>query len=163
MIKLRQEKYVRSIGSIVLGLLLVVSSGCVTVKMPQYVNSENSYQKSFYADYDTTLNATIDALKKTGWKISKQAHPVVFEQSEISRDNKIQQVLIFTDVRQKAMFLGSRYMTINVLVRESGQETDVEIRYFSMLSTAIKNFDSYQNNGLVKKIFQLIFNQLEEK
>ena len=161
MLKRRQRNCTRSIGFIVLGLLLVVFSGCVTVKMPQYVSTENSYRQSFYADYDTTLSATIAALEKTGWKISKQTHPVVFEQSEISRDKEIRQVLIFTDVRERRMFLMSRYMTINVLVRESGQETDVEIRYFSTLSTALKNFDSYQNDGVANKIFKLISNQLE--
>ncbi|MDP8265042.1 MAG: hypothetical protein P9M12_06155 [Candidatus Aceula lacicola] len=163
MLKLKQRNYTRSIGLIVLALLVVISSGCVTVKMPQYVSSENSYIQSFYADYDTTLSATIAALEKTGWKISKQTHPVVFEQSEASRDNEIRQVLIFTDVRERRMFLGSRYMTINVLVRESGQETDVDIRYFSTLSTALKNFDGYRNDGVANKIFKLISNQLEIK
>ncbi|MDD3374781.1 MAG: hypothetical protein PHY73_03535 [Candidatus Omnitrophica bacterium] len=163
MLKLKQRNYSRSIGFVFLGLLFVISSGCVTVKMPQYISPEKSYQRSFYAGYKEALNATIVALEKTGWKISKETHPFVFEKDEMSRDNEIRQVLILTNIRQKAMLLGSRYTTINVLVRESGQKTNIEIRYFSTLSTAIKNFDSYQNDSLVDQIFKLIADQLETK
>jgi len=161
MLKGRQRFYKLTGGIIVLGFLAILVSGCVTVQMPQYVTSQDSYQESFYANYDRTLKATISTLEKTGWKISKEAHPIAFEQSEQSRDGQIKQILIFTDVRQKAMFLGSRYMTINVLVRENGQRTDVEVRYYSTLSTALKNFSSYQNDKLANKIFNLISNELE--
>ncbi len=164
MIKVSKKNKRFSVGIIAVILLFSAGlfSGCITVKMPQYISADNPYEREFYAGYDQTLDAVIDVLEKTGWKISKKTDPLIFEQNVASDGTEPKQVLIFTNTRQKALLLGSRYMTINVLVKGADQKTDVEIRYFSVLSTALKNFKSYRNDGLVEKIFKRIANQLHE-
>ena len=42
---------------------LVVCTGCVTVKVPKYLQDEFPYQKKFYASFDDTLAATKNALQ----------------------------------------------------------------------------------------------------
>jgi len=139
---------------LVVGLMLALS-GCVTVQMPQYLKDKNPYNREFYVDYDKTLKATIQSLEKLGWKITKQSNPVVFE-SDSENSSAPRQVLLFTNIRQKSMLFGSLYSTINVFVKENNEKTDVEIRYFSIFSTVLKNFEGYKNDGLANKIFDQI-------
>jgi len=138
----------------------VLFAGCVTVKMPQYLQGENPYSKQFLANYDETLDATFKALKNLGWTVSKQTNPLAFEQETAVPDKDKKQILIFTDVKQRAMFLSSRYMSLNIILKENKQNTDVEIRYFSILSTAVKNFETYKNDKLVERIFKGIATEL---
>jgi hypothetical protein len=41
-------------------------------------------------------------------------------------------------------------------VKENNEKTNVEIRYFSILSTVLRNFESYENDSFVEKIFNQI-------
>ncbi|MDP8265574.1 MAG: hypothetical protein P9M07_01370 [Candidatus Aceula meridiana] len=152
---MKYTKYV-----IVLLSFAIFFTGCVTVKMPQYLQAENPYSKQFLADYDKTLDATFKVLKKFGWTVAKQSSPLAFEQETAVPDKDKKQVLIFTNVKQKAMFLSSRYMSLNIVLKENKQNTDVEIRYFSILSTAFKNFETYKNDKFVERIFKGIATEL---
>lgn len=140
----------------ILAVLMIAFAGCITVQMPQYVKDKNPYKKEFYANYDKTLIATIDALQKSGWKITKEENPVVFESDSVVGPKEPRQILIFTNMRSTPMLLWSWDMTINVLVKENNEKTDVEIRYFSIFSTALWKHESYENDGLVEKILNQI-------
>ena len=153
----------RKVSFFVLIALMIVVAGCITVQMPQYVKDKNPYRKEFYANYDKTLLSTIEALQKLGWKITKQENPVVFESDSADALKAPRQVLLFTNVRQSSMLLSSRYTTINVLVKENNEKTDVEIRYFSILSTALRNFEGYENDHFVEKIFNQIDKVISEQ
>jgi len=151
-------KYTKHI--IILLSFVVLFTGCITVKMPQYLQAENPYSKQFLADYDKTLDATFKVLRKLGWTVSKQTSPLAFEQETAVPDKEKKQILIFTDVKQKAMILSSRYMSLNIVLKENKKNTDVEIRYFSVLSTIFKNFETYKNDKLVARIFKGIATEL---
>lgn len=135
---------------------MLALTGCVSVQMPQYLKDKNPYHQEFYTSYDKALNATTSALEKLGWKIVKQANPVVFENDSASSEAQPQQIILFTNVRQTSMLLASRYTTLNVLVKENNEKVEVEIRYYSVLSTLLWKPESYKNNGLVNKIFDEI-------
>jgi hypothetical protein len=136
--------------------VVLFCSGCITVKMPQYLKDKNPYHKEFYVNYDKTLKATIQALEKMGWKVVKQSNPVVFESDSVDPSQAPKQVILFTDIRQNAMLFGTCYKTLNLIVKESGQKTDVEIRYYFVFSTMFKNFEGYEDDGLARKIFAQI-------
>ena len=148
---------------ILLCFLLLSCFGCVTVKMPKYLKDEFPYQKKFYASYDDTLTATMDALKGLGWEISETSHPSVFEHGQLSEAEGARQILIFTEIRQTPLFLSSRYMSLNVYVRMAGNEsTDVEIRYVSVTPMLFKNSQSYKNEGVVQNVFDRISELLNQ-
>lgn len=153
----------KKIGFFVSMMLLIVLAGCITVQMPQYVKDKNPYRKEFYADYNKTVLATTEALMKLGWKIVKEENPAVFESDSVTGPKEPRQVLIFTNVRQSSMLLSSRYTTINVLVKEDNEKANVEIRYFSILSTMLRNFESYENDSFVDKIFTEIDKIINEE
>jgi hypothetical protein len=136
--------------------LMVVLCGCITVQMPQYLKDKNPYYREFYVDYDKTLKATIQALENLGWKVTKQTNPMVFESDSATPASTPRQVLLFTNMRQKGMIFGSCYRTLNVLLKENNEKTDVEVRYFSIFSTVLKNFESYKDDALVRQIFEQI-------
>jgi len=150
MIKLIKAYYFLLIG------VICILSGCVTVQMPQYLKDKNPYNQEFYVNYDKTLKATIQALEKSGWKVTKQTNPMVFESDAANAPAAPNQVLLFTNIRQNAMLFGSCYRTLNVLVKENKEKTDVEIRYYGVFSTVFKNFEDYKNDALVNKIFAQI-------
>ena len=136
--------------------LMVVFCGCITVQMPQYLKDKNPYYREFYVDYDKTLKATVQALEKLGWKVTKQSNPMVFESDAANLPTAPRQVLLFTNIRQNSMLFGSCYKTLNVLLKENNEKTDVEIRYFFIFSTVLKNFEGYKDDALVRKIFDHI-------
>jgi phosphoribosyl-dephospho-CoA transferase len=140
-----------------LGLISVLAcAGCVTVQMPQYLKDKNPYHQEFYTSYDKALSATTQALEKLGWKITKQANPVVFENDSAAPEVQPRQIILFTNVRQTSMLISSRYTMLNVLVKENNEKVEIEIRYYSVLSFTFKNMESYKNDGLVNKVFDEI-------
>jgi hypothetical protein len=130
--------------------------GCVTVKVPKYLQEEFPYRQDFYANFDQTYNATIGALKELGWKITETTSPAVFNPQE---SGKQKQVLIFTEIKQTPLFLASAYASLNAYLREiDNQYTEVEIRYILVMPF----FKSYQNDALVDKIFDKIKENLKK-
>ena len=134
-------------------VVLISCVGCVTVKIPKYLQDQFPYKKKFYANFDDTLTATQQALKEAGWRITETANPSVFEQGPSATDASAKQILLFTEVRQTPLFLSSRYMSLNIYVRQAADGTDVEIRYISFTPALFKNIQSYKNDVVVYKIF----------
>ncbi len=136
-------------------------SGCVTVKIPKYIQDASPYKKRFYASFEETLNAARQALGDEGWRISEMANPAVFEQSQVvSPDTK--QIVIFTEARQTPFIFSSRYMTVNVFLRNADDGTDVEVRYASVTPMLFKNANNYKNDSVVNKILNRISELLEK-
>lgn len=141
---------------------LLILTGCVTVKIPKYLQDQFPYKKKFYASFDETLTAARQALLDMGWKISEVSSPVVFEHNESTKEIDTKQALFFTEVRQTPLILSSRYMSLNVYVRAADDGSDVEIRYLSVTPMLFKNAQSYQNDTVVNKIFDRISELLEK-
>lgn len=146
------------------GLLLVLLlAGCVTVKVPKYLEDEFPYRKSFEANFQDTYQAALEALKGSGWKVTDVTNPAVFSPGRISDKSKRYEVLIFTEIKQSALFLGSNYVTLNALLRTiDSSHTEVEIRYLSMTVFPFKTFSSYQNDRAVSKVFNKIEQNLRQ-
>lgn len=142
-------------------LLLVFLSGCVTVKIPKYLQDNFPYKKKFYAKYEETLTVTQQALKDSGWKVSEVANPTAFEREAETKTTPKQEILIFTEARQTPVFLFSRYLSLNVYVRSAGDSTDVEIRCISITTFLFMNFKSYKNDALANKLLDHISKLLE--
>jgi len=141
---------------IITALVILFLMGCVTVKVPKYLKEEFPYRQDFYANFDRTFNATSDALKQLGWKITETTTPTVFD-PRITDHKK--QILIFTEIKQTPLFLASAYSSLNAYLREIDEKyTQVEIRYILMMPF----FKTYQDDALVDKIFEKIKDNLNK-
>ena len=143
-------------------LVAILFAGCVTVKIPKYLQDKSPYQKKYYVGYEETLAATRQALFDSGWKVSEVTSPMAFEQGEITKEDDKKQALIFTEVRQTPLLLSSRYLSVNVYVRAADEGTDVEIRYLGVTPMLFKNAQNFKNDAVVNKIFDRI-SELVEK
>ena len=137
-------------------LFLLFCAGCVSATIPHYLQDKSPYKKKFYSDYDNTFKAVQAALKDFGWKISSLSDPLVYEQNPATDEVLPKQVLLFTDVRPTAFFLGTRYAKMNIFVRSLSDGTEVEIRYLTVTSTPFKALENYKNDDAVQKIFDHI-------
>lgn len=134
-------------------LCLTILYGCTTAKIPQYLADKNPYKKQFYASFEETLKAAQTTLQELGWRIAAEGDPAVYEEGS-PRESK--QIILFTEVRQTAMFLGSRYARMNVILRAKSEGTEIEIRYLTVNSLPFKNFESFKNERTVHRIFERI-------
>jgi len=139
-------------------VLVLCVSGCVTVQLPRYVQDKHPYKKQFFVPFNDAYNATDQAIKDLGWKILEVTNPTIYEQEKSSVSESAKSILILTETRQTPLFLSSRYMTLNVFLREQDNGTEIEIRYGSSMFVLIKNVKSYRNDLVVNKIF----NRIEE-
>lgn len=142
-------------------LLLTLSLfGCVTVKIPKYLQDEFPYRRSFEASFERTFESTLRALKNSGWKISETTSPVSLAPKEEVAKTKKYEALIFTEIKQSPLFLTTSYSSLNVLLKTvDAVHTDVEIRYLSMFTLPFlpfKNINTYQNDKLMQRIFKNI-------
>ncbi len=143
--------------------LMFILAGCVTVKVPKYLEGEFPYRKSFTANFDRTFAATLGALKETGWKVSETTSPAMLAPRSPAEQEKRYRVMIFTEFKQSPLFLASSYESLNVLVNSAdSSHTDVEIRYLMMTALPFKTVNSYQNDRLMEKIFRKIENNLKK-
>ena len=140
---------------IALLLAALILSGCVTVKIPKYIKDTAPYTKKFYANFEDALAAARQALGDEGWKISEVANPAIFEQTPATDPNK-KQIVIFTETRQTPFIFSSRYMTVNVFLRNADDGTDVEVRYAAVTPMLFKNTNNYKNDPVVNKILNRI-------
>ncbi len=138
-------------------ILILVICGCVTVRIPKYLEGEFPYRRSFEANFQNTFDATLKALKDSGWKVTETTSPAVFAPGRTSDKTKKYEILVFTEIKQSAMVLASSYVTLNALLRSTdANHTEVEIRYLSMTAMFFKTVNSYQNDRVVGKIFKKI-------
>ncbi|MDP2938951.1 MAG: hypothetical protein Q8O13_02560 [Candidatus Omnitrophota bacterium] len=139
-------------------LLLILSIvGCVTVKIPKYLQDEFPYRKTFETSFENTFTATLKALKDTGWRVTETTSPIMFGPGNEADKSKKYEVLIFTEIKQSPLFLASSYASLNALLKAQDQtHTVVEIRYLSMIALPFKAIKTYQNDRLIERIFKNI-------
>ncbi len=133
--------------------LIFFISGCVTVKLPKYLQDRHPYRKEFFADYDRIVSATQGAVEHYGWKISERTNPSVFEQTT---DSTSRGVLFFTEVRETPLFLSSKYISLNVFLKSIDGGAAVEIRYLSSTPFFFTTIRNYRNDRVAQNIFDQI-------
>ncbi len=142
---------VRNLFLILIGIAL---AGCASVTIPNYIRDEHPYRKTFYAPFDAVLDATVHALEDAGWKVAKTTEPSVFERNKETDVPGVRQILLFTDVRQMALVFGTRYARMNIYVQSgTDNSTEVELRYLTVTSASLKNFQNYRNDRYAEKFF----------
>lgn len=141
---------------LIVALAFVCIIGCSSISIPNYIPDQNPYKQIFFGAFDEVLNATNETLDDLGWVIQSQAEPATFERSALA-DPNMQQILIFTEVRQTALIVGSRYSRMNIFLREQeDNQVEVEIRYVTVSSTAVKTFRDYRQDQVAKNVFSKI-------
>jgi len=141
----------------VIFLLLFALVGCTSIIIPNYIQDKNPYKKIFYASYDDSLKATLQTMEDLGWIVIETADPSVYERYRETVQEYAQQILIFTDLRQISLFVGSRYAKLNVYLRTAPDDaTEVEIRYLTINSTFLKSFYDYRSDAAVQRIYDHI-------
>lgn len=138
-------------------VLLFLLTGCASVTIPNYIRDEHPYRKTFYAPFDTVLEATVHALEDSGWQVAKTTEPSVFERNKATDTPGVRQILLFTNVRQMPLILGTRYARMNVYLQSTPDNTtEIELRYLTVTSVSLKNFQNYRNDGYAQKFFTRI-------
>ena len=127
--------------------------GCTTAQIPQYLADKHPYKKQFYANYDAALKAAKSALSELGWQLAGEGDPAVYE---VGAPREGQQIILFTEVRQTAMFLGSRYARMNIILRFQSNGTEIEVRYLTINSVPFKNIESFKNESAAHRVFERI-------
>ena len=85
----------------ILGLVfLVFVSGCANIIIPNYIQDQNPYTKTFYAPFEKVHELTIRAIEDAGWAVQEEADPALFERGRELVDSGRQQTLVFTKIRQ---------------------------------------------------------------
>jgi len=130
----------------------------MTAKFPQYLSDKHPYKKEFYVPFDKALEAAKTVLTNMGWKIVGEGNPAVYEQTTTPRAKEL---ILFTDIRQTALFLGSRYSKMNIILRSNDTMTEVEIRYLTIMSLPFRNIESFRNDHAVEQIFARLADRLK--
>ena len=147
---------------ILLVLILVSISGCTTISTTNYIAANHPYEKKFLKSYDETLEAINKILVKDGWQIDGTSSPTVFErQAQDGVDTK--SLVVFTKVRKSSWLLFSTYTHLNVFIYSKNDESEVEIRYASIVSWPFKQFHRYRNDGLTDRLFHYLETELALK
>ncbi len=142
-------------------MLIISCLGCVSVHIPVYLPDKNLYVKRFYATHDKALAVITRVIEELGWQIEGTTDPSVYEQNR-THDLDGKEILLFTNVRQTPLFLGTRYAKINIFVRSKNEISEIEIRYITVTSLFSYNIESYRNNSAVQRIFSRITSLLSE-
>ncbi len=149
--------------NVLLILFMTLVTGCVSVKIPKYLQEESSYKKKYYASFDETLAATKKTLQSQGWVITDTADPIAFEQNQDYDPSQGKRVLLFTEPRQTSMILFSRYSALNAYVRTlANDSTEVELRYHSETPVFFAHFKTSKNDHFIEKLFERIAQDLEK-
>jgi len=130
-------------------------TSCSSVRIPSYLQDKNSKIKRIHANFDQALAATKQALGELGWEIEETTDPLVYEQDRI-HDLDEQKVLLITKVRQTSLIIGTRYAKMNIYIRSKKNISEIEIRYLTINSLPLKNFQNYRNDSAVERIFTQI-------
>ena len=153
------EKFVKSFCCL---LLLPALVGCASTVIPNYIQDKNAYKKQFYAHFDDVYEAAVKTLKEYGWTVNKAADPAQYERIPAGEENQGQQVLLFTEIRQTPMFIGSRYARMNIFIRVSASDlTEIEIRYLTATNVLFKTWTSYRNDSAIRRLLEEIEKKLK--
>ncbi len=136
-------------------LLALAVSGCVTIKVPKYITDKNPYKKTVLSTYDDVLVATRQALDELGWAVTDVTDPGMYEHNRDEGEGG-KQCLIFTETKEAARILYSRYTTINVYLRALKDGTEIEIRYLARRPFLFMMSETFRNDHLIKRIFEQI-------
>ena len=141
-------------------LSLVSLVGCASIPIPNYIPDNNPYKKQFYGKFEDVLNATAKTLEEYGWNITETSDPAVYERKSVDEAQR-KQIVLFTQLRETPMFLGTRYLRINAFVRSAADNSvEVELRYVTVTSVPLKTFYSYHKESLIKKMLKSIEQKL---
>lgn len=142
-------------------LALLSLFGCASTIIPTYVVDKYPYKKTFLAGFDETLQATKDTFKEFGWTIARETHPSEYERGAAGQE-QARQILLLTEIRQTSLFIGTRYLRLNVYLRETQDKTaEMEIRYLAVNAFFFKTFYHYKNDKLAERIFTHIQQSLD--
>ena len=143
---------------IIAGVLFVlIFSGCSTTQIPGYIVDKYPYKKTFLADFDEVLKAATETFKDLGWTIVKTADPAEYERVQAAEEPSARQVLLFTEIRQDSLFIGTRYTRLNAYLRQTQDKTtEVEIRCLTANAFFFKTFYHYKNNKAAERMFKHI-------
>jgi len=143
-------------------LLVVALAGCASISVPNYIKDNNPYKKKVYGEYNKVLKVATEVVEELGWTIAGTSDPLIFEGSTAAANSGNQQILVFTETRQTPWFLGTKYMKLNVLVRDLGSnKAEVELRYIRINSTFFMKFYGYKRDRLAEKILKNIDENLK--
>ena len=150
-------RFVKMKKIIIYSLFLISLTGCSTTHIPGYIVDKYPYKRIFTADFDQVLKAATQTFQDMGWAIAKTTHPSEYERDNGLEETPSQQILLFTEIRQTSLFIGTRYTRLNVYLRETQDKTtEVEIRYLTVNAFFFKTFYHYKNNKAVDRIFKHI-------
>lgn len=143
-------------------LVLFGLIGCTTVNIPNYIKDDHPYTHLVYADFNAAIEATTQALADSGWVVIDQSDPTVFEHSSIQHEGG-RETLLFTDIKERSFFLGTRYSRINVYLRSTSQpnETELELRFIAISSLTFAEMKKYKNPRAAAKIIEDIEKHLK--
>ena len=143
-------------------LLALICTSCVSVKIPRYIENESSYKRKFYASFDETLEAAQTTLADEGWTVVETKDPRIYEQNSNYDSTTGKQLVLFTETRQTSLILFSRYSNLNAFIRSLDKSsTEVEIRYYSATLLLIHTFKSTKNDRFVDHLLDQIAQSLE--
>lgn len=140
-------------------LILMTFVGCSSVRIPTYLQDQSPYTRRFHADFEKASSGVTQALKELGWGIEEITDPLVYEQDRI-HDLDEQRTMIITKTRQMPLFIGTRYARMNIFIRSKKNISEIEIRYLTITSFALKSFKNYRNKKEAERIFHQISNFL---
>ncbi|MBL7198333.1 MAG: hypothetical protein ISS47_09590 [Candidatus Omnitrophica bacterium] len=146
--------------------LLSFLTGCVTLEVPKYLEEEFQYKKKFNSNFNETFVATVKALESLGWKVAETESPPISNVDMADKKNREHNALIFTEIKQRSLFVFSTYLTLNAYVKSIDKNnSEVEIRYLSttIFPPLFKEWQVNKNDGLVRKIYKKIGEYLEKK
>lgn len=144
-------------------LALFSLMGCTSTMIPIYVVDKYPYKKTSLAGFDETLQAAKETFKDFGWAIARETQPSEYERSAADREGS-RQILLLTEIRQTSLFIGTRYLRLNVYLRETQDKTtEMEIRYLAVNAFFFKTFYHYKNDKLAERIFKHIQALLDSK
>ena len=144
------------------GVMLLSLAGCSTVNIPGYIKDKQPYTHLVYADFDTAVAAVRQALYDTGWEVVDESDPTVYEHSSV-QDEGGREVLMFTDIKERSFFVGTKYRRANVYLRSTSRpnETEMELRYITIRSFAYTKSRKYKHPQAAARIFEAVDNNLK--
>lgn len=140
---------------------LIFIVGCTSLQIPAYVPDKHPYTQRFYGNHQEVVEAAKKSLHDIGWQVEGTADPLTYEQArlpEAGSDN----ILLFSQVRQTPMFLWTTYRRVNVAINSKDKVSDVEVRYTKINLFPFKQFKSFRNDKLAKRIFQRLTDHLSQ-
>jgi len=145
--------------------LVIFIVGCVTLELPKYLEEEFHYKKNFNSSFNETFPATVKALENLGWSVAETESFPISKIGITNKKDRIYKALIFTEIKQRSLFVFSTYLTLNAYVRSMDENnSEVEIRYLSItvIPPLFKQWRVDRNDGLVEKIYKKIEIYLNE-